>query len=116
MITFTVQSFENSNPQRVQGDLFYFSIQCQYLATSVLFSSKQDLRMFHQLTQATHNFPSPYFYVIAPSHKLDCPDCPATSAFSSDVICSNLQIMFFALVCSKSCYASQCYLQLWANT
>lgn len=37
--------------------------------------------MFHQLTQATYIFPSPYFYVIATLHKLDCPDCQATSAF-----------------------------------
>lgn len=37
--------------------------------------------MFHQLTQAMYIFSSPYFYVIAPLHKLDCPDCLAASAF-----------------------------------
>lgn len=100
----------------MQGDVFYFSIQCQYLSSSVLFCSKQDLSMFHPLIQAMCIFPSPYFYVIAPSHKLDSPDCLATSAFSSDAIYSNLQIMFFVPVCGKSWSASQHYLQLWAST
>jgi len=71
--------------------------------------------MFHQLTERMYTFPSPYFCVVAPSHKLDCLDCLATSAFSSGVIYSNLQITFFALVCGRSWYASQCYLQLWAS-